>query len=95
MTEAVSDRNVSGCVFCSIVSENAENKILWQDEELAVIADHRPASDHHYLVLTKRHIPDVRSLVNGSENDKLIILKTFEAAKTFIANQVPELKNAG
>ena len=95
MAETSAEHNVPGCIFCSITCEKDENKVLWQDQELSIIADHRPASDHHYLVLTNRHIPDVRSLVNGTKEEMSLISKMFEAAKSFLSDRVPELKESG
>ncbi|XP_064606527.1 adenosine 5'-monophosphoramidase HINT3-like [Liolophura sinensis] len=51
------------CVFCKICrGESPETKIYYQDEELTVFMDHKPATTHHYLVCTKQHIPDPKVL---------------------------------
>merc|ERR1711953_1257471 len=52
----------SKCIFCQIVNKTAEANILHEDEKLLVFTDRSPAADHHYLVITKEHIVDIRSL---------------------------------
>ena len=78
------------CVFCGVLSENKEDKILWQNETLAIIADHKPAAKHHFLVITKRHITDVRSLnYKEKEEDRILIEEMLTHAKTFLSSQDP------
>ncbi|KAL0270600.1 UNVERIFIED_CONTAM: hypothetical protein PYX00_007955 [Menopon gallinae] len=50
------------CVFCGIIDKSIESKILFEDHELLAFPDIKPAAKHHYLVVPKRHIKDVREL---------------------------------
>merc|ERR1719341_694919 len=52
------------CTFCKIVdtSGEVENGILYQDEEVVVINDIRPATAHHFLVLPRQHLANARDL---------------------------------
>ena len=67
----------SKCVFCDIAKEindtNAlENqKILKHNEKLALFADIRPASKHHYLVIPQSHMKNAKDL-HGSEHKELV-----------------------
>ena len=36
--------------------------VFFQDEEVVVFRDIRPAATHHYLVATKEHIRDAKQL---------------------------------
>ena len=77
--------NGKNCVFCNIVTENSPEKILWQNEKLIVIADHKPAARHHYLVITKHHINDVRSL--DCQQDRLLVVGMLETAKEYLSSK--------
>jgi len=39
-----------------------------QDDSLIVFRDIRPATPHHYLVVTKEHIQDAKVLTNAHAN---------------------------
>lgn len=45
-----------------ILAMNNHENILYSDDKIAIIADLYPKSIHHYLVLPKENIQDVRSL---------------------------------
>lgn len=56
------------CVFCDIVKGNSPQTIIeFENENILIFKDIRPASDFHYLAVSKKHIPDVRNL---NQNDK-------------------------
>ncbi|KAK9508908.1 hypothetical protein O3M35_006349 [Rhynocoris fuscipes] len=50
------------CVFCKIIVENDKNKILFEDEQVVVFPDIRPASKYHYLIVPKNHIQNAKVL---------------------------------
>ncbi|CAH1772653.1 unnamed protein product [Owenia fusiformis] len=51
------------CIFCKIAQGKEEKTtLLYQDDELVVFKDHRPAASHHYLITSVEHIKDVREL---------------------------------
>ncbi|XP_045201579.2 adenosine 5'-monophosphoramidase HINT3-like isoform X2 [Mercenaria mercenaria] len=54
---------VDGCIFCKIAGGNDEKtEILHRDDTLVVFRDIRPATSHHYLVVTTEHISDAKQL---------------------------------
>ncbi|CAL8069512.1 unnamed protein product [Orchesella dallaii] len=55
------DRNK--CVFCRIVDGKESNEVFYQDEEFVVFQDIKPAAKYHFLVVTREHIKDSKSLV--------------------------------
>ncbi|KAJ8356873.1 hypothetical protein SKAU_G00196670 [Synaphobranchus kaupii] len=50
------------CIFCKIVNRESEAEILQHDDELCCFRDLKPGADHHYLVVTNRHIDSCFSL---------------------------------
>ncbi|VDI43754.1 Hypothetical predicted protein [Mytilus galloprovincialis] len=57
----ISDNN--SCIFCKIGAGKDQNtQIVYQNEDFVVFRDIRPASNHHYLVIPKIHIPNPKQL---------------------------------
>jgi len=55
--------NVEGCVFCEIGQGKVpETELLYDDVDYAVFRDHRPAAEHHYLVIPKKHFEKITTL---------------------------------
>jgi histidine triad (HIT) family protein len=46
---------VSDCIFCRIVSGEAERSVVYEDEVVLVMMDLQPVNPGHSLVLPKRH----------------------------------------
>ncbi|KAH9930060.1 HIT-like protein [Fomitopsis serialis] len=51
----------SRCKFCSASPENGFD-VVWEDESFTVFTDRDPAAAHHFLVIPKIHIDNVKSL---------------------------------
>lgn len=54
------------CIFCRIVSGEIESDILFQDEEVVVFGDIKPAAPVHLLVVPRKHI---EALAQTGEED--------------------------
>lgn len=65
---------MSSCIFCNIVSGAQPTEFLYEDENLLVFNDIKPASKFHYLVITKQHIKNVKSLTEEHKQLSIIIL---------------------
>ena len=52
------------CVFCRIVKKELPSNIVYEDKDFVVFTDRKPVSDHHYLVVPRRHIQDARVLTS-------------------------------
>lgn len=60
----------SSCVFCDIVNKQSKNtNIEFENDNLIIIKDIKPATEHHYLAITKKHITDARNL---TKDDKIL-----------------------
>ncbi len=44
------------CLFCSLISDKDYTKVLWEDQVCMIIKDKFPKAQHHFLVISKRHI---------------------------------------
>jgi diadenosine tetraphosphate (Ap4A) HIT family hydrolase len=53
---------MSNCVFCKIVEGAAPSEIYYQDDDVLIFKDIKPAAKFHFLSIPKEHIPNVNSL---------------------------------
>lgn len=51
------------CIFCDIIAgKSSETTIEFENDNIVIFKDIRPASDNHYLAVTKHHMEDVRTV---------------------------------
>ncbi|CAG2167670.1 unnamed protein product [Oppiella nova] len=51
------------CIFCNISNKmTANTQLLYEDDNYVIIRDIRPVVDHHYLLITKSHIKNVKQM---------------------------------
>ncbi|XP_057651379.1 adenosine 5'-monophosphoramidase HINT3-like isoform X3 [Diorhabda carinulata] len=84
-----SDQN---CIFCKIVCGEAPSEILFQNDEIIVFKDIKPASKHHYLVVPKNHIINVNHLV--TKEDKLLVERLIEIGKKVLEENGGTIEDA-
>lgn len=53
------------CVFCKILAGQLPSKIITQTDNLIVIDNIAPKAAIHYLIIPKKHIPDITALTQG------------------------------
>jgi histidine triad (HIT) family protein len=53
---------MSDCIFCKIVKGEIPARKIYEDEELLAFHDVNPQAPVHFLVIPKKHIPDVMEL---------------------------------
>lgn len=53
------------CIFCDIVSGVIPVPYLHETKDLIVIKDKFPKAPVHYLIISKKHLPDIQSLENA------------------------------
>lgn len=58
------------CIFCKIVSNEAEATIVYRDEQVTAFRDIHPVAPIHILIVPNRHIESVNSL--GTDDEQLV-----------------------
>ena len=58
------------CIFCKIVSNEAQATILYRDEQVTAFRDRHPVAPTHILIVPNRHIESVGML--ESEDEPLV-----------------------
>jgi histidine triad (HIT) family protein len=56
---------VDNCLFCKIAKKQIPSSIVYEDEELMVFKDIRPAAPVHLLVIPKTHISTLSDCTAG------------------------------
>lgn len=62
--------NMSDCIFCKIIRNEAKAAIVFRDEQVTAFRDLHPAAPIHILIVPNRHIESVNSL--KSEDEALV-----------------------
>jgi histidine triad (HIT) family protein len=50
---------MENCIFCKIVKGEIPSKKIFEDDETLVFYDENPQAPIHFLVVPKKHIPNV------------------------------------
>lgn len=58
----------SSCIFCNIVNKLENTEILFENDEICIFRDIKPAARFHILTVPKRHIDDVKSLTSSDKD---------------------------
>jgi histidine triad (HIT) family protein len=72
------------CIFCKIIDKKIPAKILHEDEFSIAFEDLNPQSPVHLLIVPKRHIPDIHSIVIA---DREVIGHLFFVARTLASKK--------
>lgn len=61
---------MTDCLFCKIIAREIQGKVLFEDDQLVVLADINPQAPLHALVVPRRHIASLNDL--QAEDDALV-----------------------
>ncbi|KAH8357565.1 hypothetical protein KR200_010364 [Drosophila serrata] len=76
---------LSSCIFCNISSGQDSGTVLeTETDEFVIFKDIRPASQHHYLAVTKQHFPSLKDLDNSHQD---LISRLEEGLREFLKGQ--------
>ncbi|KAH8344509.1 hypothetical protein KR067_002724 [Drosophila pandora] len=74
--------SVDNCIFCKITGGQDANTVLeMENDEFVIFKDIKPASEHHYLAVTKEHHNSLKTL-NKSHED--LVGRMEEGLKKFL-----------
>ena len=76
--------SVSNCMFCKIIEKKIPAKIVHDDEYSIAFEDLNPQAPVHTLIVPKKHIADIHSLV---VTDRELIGHLFFVAKTLASQR--------
>ncbi|KAL9911576.1 adenosine 5'-monophosphoramidase HINT3 isoform 2-T2 [Glossina fuscipes fuscipes] len=86
------------CIFCDIISGKSPTTFEVETDDYVIFKDIKPASDHHYLAVPKRHTESVVALtkndievVNTLESGmrKFLATKGIESNQTLLGFHMP------
>ena len=77
------------CIFCKIIEKKIPSKIVYEDDFVMAFEDVNPQAPLHTLVVPKKHIPDIHSMV---EADRELIGHLFFAAGKIASEKRLEAK---
>ena len=70
------------CVFCKIVNKEIPSTRIYEDKDVLVMLDIRPATKHggHTLVLPKKHFELINEIPNKLLNKIILVIKKISKA---------------
>lgn len=75
---------MDNCIFCKIVSGNIPSNKVYEDEDVLVFHDIRPAARVHMLLVPKKHVD---SLQQCTHEDQALLGKMLLLAPRLAAEQ--------
>jgi histidine triad (HIT) family protein len=75
---------MSNCVFCRIIKGEIPSRKIFEDEEILAFHDAAPQAPVHFLVIPKKHIPNIMELGDG---DAALLGRVLDKARELAAGQ--------
>ena len=81
----------SNCIFCQICGDNPSGtEIISSTEDVVVFRDIKPAAKHHYLIVTKEHVPDAKAL---KPEQRPLLQKMVDTAERVLREQNADMSD--
>jgi histidine triad (HIT) family protein len=69
---------MSNCIFCKIIDGSIPSKKIYEDDEILAFHDVSPQAPVHFLVIPKKHIPN---LMEMKDSDSALMGKILHKAQ--------------
>jgi histidine triad (HIT) family protein len=56
---------MESCIFCDVIAGKLPSTKLYEDDETLVIKDIHPVAPVHWLVISKKHVPELLEAPDG------------------------------
>lgn len=88
---------MSNCIFCKIIAKEIPSKTIYEDEEVFVFHDIKPAAEVHFLIIPKEHIENMLQLEDKHQAlmGKIMLLANKLAKEHGLHNGYKTLINTG
>jgi len=53
------------CIFCDVIAGKLPSTKLYEDDDVVVIKDIHPQAPVHWLVISKKHVPELLEVPDG------------------------------
>ena len=75
---------MNNCLFCRIIVGEIPGKTIYEDDEILAFHDISPQAPVHFLVIPKKHIPN---MMEAKPEDAAILGKLLHKAQALLAEQ--------
>ncbi len=56
---------MESCIFCDVIAGQLPSTKLYEDNDVVVIRDIHPQAPVHWLVISKKHVPELLEVPDG------------------------------
>jgi len=65
---------MDSCIFCDVVAGKLPSTKLYEDDDVVVIADIHPQAPVHWLVISKKHVPELLEVPDGLAGSMMTVV---------------------
>lgn len=88
---------MSNCIFCKIIAKEIPSNVIYEDDQVFVFHDIKPAAEVHFLIIPKEHIENMLQLEDKHQAlmGKIMLLANKLAKEHGLHNGYKTLINTG
>jgi histidine triad (HIT) family protein len=64
------------CIFCDVIAGKLPSTKLYEDTDVVVIRDIHPQAPVHWLVISKKHVPELLEVPDGLAGKMMAVVNT-------------------